>query len=506
MLHASLTADPARTVGPVHRRTFGSFVEHMGRCVYTGIYEPGHPTADADGFRGDVAELVRELGVTTVRYPGGNFLSGYRWEDGIGPKENRPVRRDLAWHSLETNQFGIDEFMTWCRRLDIEPMMAVNLGTRGLQEALDVLEYANHPNGTHLSDQRVANGHPQPHNVRMWCLGNEMDGPWQIGNLDARSYGRKAARVAGAMRMADRDLELVVCGSSNSGMPTFGSWENDVLEETYDLIDYISLHAYYQEHDGDLGSFLASVVDMDHFIDSITATADAVGARLRNNKKIQLSFDEWNVWYQTDHHAAAAAQATDDWRIAPRVIEDRYNVADAVVVGNMLISLLRHSDRVTAASQAQLANVIAPIMTEPDGPAWRQTIFHPFAHTARTAAGSVLHTELETPTYETERHGRAPVSDAVLTHDPEHGTATLYAVNRSTDQPLTLATDLRALFPSSVTEARVLAETDPYAVNTMAEPDKVTLREAKDTTLEEGHLTTVLPPVSWTAITFATGV
>ncbi|WP_017612838.1 arabinosylfuranosidase ArfA [Nocardiopsis salina] len=504
MLHASLTAHPDHVVGPVHRRTFGSFVEHMGRCVYTGIYEPDHPTADADGFRGDVADLVRELGVTTVRYPGGNFVSGYRWEDGIGPKENRPVRRDLAWHSLETNQFGLDEFATWCRRLGIEPMMALNLGTRGLQEALDLLEYSNHPSGTHLSDLRAAHGHPEPHDFRMWCLGNEMDGPWQVGHLDARTYGREAGRVARAMRMADRDLELVVCGSSGPGMATFGSWEDTVLEETYDAVDHISLHVYYQEHDGDLGSFLASAADMDRFIDSVAATADAVGARLRDPKKIQLSFDEWNVWYQSDHHAEVAARSDDDWPVAPRVIEDRYNAADAVVVGNMLISLLRHSDRVTAACQAQLANVIAPIMTEPGGPAWRQSIFHPFAHTASTAAGNVLHTELDSPVYGTARHGEVPVADAVITHDPEQGTATLYAVNRSVGTPLTLSADLRTLAPFSVAQARVLAEDDPYAVNTMDDPDRVALREAEDIELEHGRLTAVLPPVSWTAVTLTT--
>ncbi|GAA1080901.1 arabinosylfuranosidase ArfA [Nocardiopsis metallicus] len=503
MLNASLHVDPADPVAPVHRRTFGSFVEHMGRCVYTGIYEPGHPAADPHGFRRDVADLVRELGVSTVRYPGGNFVSGYKWEDGVGPREQRPVRRDLAWHSIETNQFGLDEFMTWCRDLGIEPMMAVNLGTRGLAEALDLLEYCNHPDGTHLSDQRVANGHPAPHDIRMWCLGNEMDGPWQIGNLDARSYGRKAAQVARAMKTADRDLELVVCGSSGSSMPTFGEWEATVLEETYDSVEYVSLHAYYEEHDGDLGSFLASATDMDAFIDSVTATADAVGARLRNPKRIQLSFDEWNVWYLSRHQAEAAVQPTDDWRVAPRVIEDQYNVADAVVVGNLLISLLRHSDRVTAASQAQLANVIAPIMTEPGGPAWRQSIFHPFALTARAARGQVLRTRLSTPEYATERHGTVPALDAVVTHDDQDGSTSLFVVNRSTDQHLTLDADLSAVAPGAVTDAQTLSDEDPYAANTMDAPDRVVPRPAKDVRLADGRLTAVLPPVSWSVITLS---
>ncbi|OOC53045.1 MULTISPECIES: arabinosylfuranosidase ArfA [Nocardiopsis] len=500
MLNASLRVDAATPVALVHRRTFGSFVEHMGRCVYTGIHEPDHPTADADGLRRDVAALVRELGVTTVRYPGGNFVSGYRWEDGVGPKEQRPVRRDLAWHSIETNQFGLNEFMTWCRNLDIEPMMAANLGTRGLQEALDLLEYCNHPGGTHLSDLRASHGHPDPHDIRMWCLGNEMDGPWQIGHLDARSYGRKAAQVARAMKMADRDLELVVCGSSGSAMSTFGQWEATVLEETYDAVDHISLHAYYEEHDGDLASFLGATTDMDHFIDSVVSTADAVGARLRDPKRIQLSFDEWNVWYLSRHQAEAAVQPTDDWRIAPRVIEDRYNVADAVVVGNMLISLLRHSDRVTAASQAQLVNVIAPIMTEPGGPAWRQTVFHPFALTAGSASGHVLRAEVTAPVQETDRYGEVPVVDSVVTSDPDTGRAALFVVNRSTDQPVTLDADLRGLAPTGVARALTLANDDVYAANTMENPDRVTPRDNKSAHLDAGRLSVTLPPVSWTVV------
>ncbi|RNL86116.1 arabinosylfuranosidase ArfA [Halostreptopolyspora alba] len=500
MLNASMTLDPDFRIAPVHRRTFGSFVEHMGRAVYTGIYEPGHPAADADGFRRDVLDLIRELGVTLVRYPGGNFVSGYRWEDGVGPREHRPVRRDLAWHSTETNQFGLDEFVRWCRRAEVEPMMAVNLGTRGIAEALDLLEYANHPEGTALADQRVANGATEPHDIRLWCLGNELDGPWQVGHKTAREYGRLAAETARAMRMAQRDLELVACGSSGVAMPTFGSWEAEVLEETYDLVDYISLHAYYQEHDGDLRSFLGSVTEMDHFIDSVVATADAVGARLRDSKRIQLSFDEWNVWYQSHFHAQ---EPREDWPVAPRVIEDRYNLADAVVVGNMLISLLRHSDRVTAACQAQLVNVIAPIMTEPGGPAWRQTIFHPFARTAAAASGDVLRVEPVCPVQETARYGPVPVVDATATHDQANGAAAVFAVNRSTDEPVTLDIDLRGIRPERVTECRTLSGADPYAVNTAEDPERVAPRDNPDIRLQDGHLSVVLPPVSWTVVTLA---
>jgi len=297
---------------------------------------------------------------------------------------------------------------------DSELMLAVNLGTRGILPALDLLEYANHPSGTALSDLRIANGTPEPHNVRMWCLGNEMDGPWQEGFMTADDYGKIAARTAAAMRMADKDLELVVCGSSGSGMPTFGDWERTVLEHSYEHVDYVSCHAYYQELDGDLGSFLASALDMDFFIDTVVATADHVGYKRRSKKKMQLSFDEWNVWYLKEHQEAA--EVNDGWTYAPRQLEDVYSVADAVVVGNLLMTLLKHSDRVTSASLAQLVNVIAPIMTEPGGPVWRQTTFFPFSITSRLASGEVIRPVIEAPTYDT-RHGKASVIDAVATVD-----------------------------------------------------------------------------------------
>jgi alpha-N-arabinofuranosidase len=494
---ASFRLDPAFTVGPVRRRTFGSFVEHMGRGVYTGIYEPGHPTADEDGFRQDVLELTRELGVTLVRYPGGNFVSGYRWEDGVGPVSQRPLRRDLAWHALETNEVGIDEFARWARRADVEIMYALNLGTRGVQEALDLHEYVNHAEGTYLSELRRSNGTQKPHGVRIFCLGNEMDGPWQTGHKTAHEYGRLAAEVARALRSADPEVELVACGSSNSGMPTFGSWEATVLELAYDQVDHISAHAYYEEIDGDLGGFLASAVDMDYVIDSIVATADSVGARLKSSKRIHVSFDEWNVWCQSRFNDAPRPTT---WEVGRPVIEDHYNVADAVVVGNLLISLLRHSDRVTVACQAQLVNVIAPIMTEPGGRAWRQTIFHPFALTSRLARGTVLRLELDSPMYPTARFGDVPVLDAVATHDPGTGEAVAFVVNRDVSEPLDLRVSVTALGDVDVTESWSVGGGDPDEKNSADEPDRVRPTRLEARVLPDGTLSAQLPPVSWSAI------
>jgi alpha-L-arabinofuranosidase len=501
---AHIELDKRAVIAPVSRRTFGAFVEHLGRCVYTGLYEPGHPAANEDGFRMDVVELVRELGAATVRYPGGNFVSGFRWEDSVGPREARPVRRDLAWHSLEPNQVGLDEFARWLALTGSELMLAVNLGTRGILPALDLLEYANHPSGTALSDLRIANGTPQPHNVRMWCLGNEMDGPWQQGFMTADDYGKLAARTAAAMKMADKDLELVVCGSSGSGMPTFGDWERTVLEHGYEHVDYVSCHAYYQELDGDLGSFLASALDMDYFIDTVVATADHVGHKKRSKKKMQVSFDEWNVWYLKEHQEREAAATGDrEWSYAPRLLEDVYSVADAVVVGNLLMTLLKHSDRVTSASLAQLVNVIAPIMTEPGGPAWRQTTFFPFSITSRLASGEVIRPVIDAPAYDTARHGAASVVDAVATADD--GRAAVFLVNRDLTETARVTIDVRSLGCTRVAEALTLADADVYAKNTLAQQDRVKPAANASAALADGILTIELPPVSWTAVALLQG-
>lgn len=498
MFRATLRLDPTAVIAPVSRRLFGSFVEHLGRCVYTGIFEPDHATADEDGFRTDVLALTKELGVSVVRYPGGNFVSGYRWEDGIGPVAERPRRRDLAWHSIETNQVGLDEFARWAAKAELEVMYAVNLGTRGIQEALDVHEYTNHPDGTFLSDLRRTNGAKDPYGIRMWYLGNEMDGPWQIGQKTAEEYGRLAATTARALRAAQPDIQLIVCGSSASSMPTFGTWESTVLEATYEAIDFISCHAYYEEIDGDVGSFLASSVDLDHVVHSVVSTADSVGARLRSRKRLMLSFDEWNVWYLTPF---LAAPPPDEWAVAPPLLENEYTVTDAVVVGSLLIALLRHSDRVAIACLAQLVNVIAPIRTEPGGVAWRQTTFYPFATTSRLAQGNVLSGEVQGPEYDTARYGRVSTVDAVATHDPDTGDLTVFVVNRHQHESAQFTVDLRAFaVPVELVEAWTLADPDRHAANTAAESDRVTLRPIDDPVLGPQALTVALPAISWNAI------
>lgn len=498
MLKATFRLDPEAAVGPVRRRLFGGFVEQMGRGVYGGIFEPGGARSDDRGMRLDVAEMVRELGISMVRYPGGNFVSGYRWEDGIGPVGDRPARLDLAWHSIDTNAFGLDEFIEWCRLVNAEPMMAVNLGTRGVQEAVDLLEYCNVAGNTRLSELRKSYGAAQPHNIRSWCLGNEVDGPWQVGQKTAYDYAILARTTARAMRRVDPDLELIACGSSGWDMPTFGEWERVVLTETFEEVDYISAHMYYEELDGDLTSFLASGVHLDRYIEDVVHTADHVRAVKKSKKRINISFDEWNVWYQS-----AQRDVESGWSTAGRRLEDQYTVADAVVVGSMLISLLRHSDRVHIAALAQLVNVIAPIVTDETGGAtWKQTTFDPFALTSQRAGGVVLHGILTTPEHNTIKYGDVPIVDAVATWDEAAGMLDVFAVNRSINADVALDIDVRGFDLYGVVDAIVVGGKDLHHKAGANGP--IPPRPVKDAILEDGRVHVRIPGASWMTIRLTT--
>lgn len=496
MLRALLTIDPDRVIGPVKPSLFGSFVEHMGRCVYGGVFDPTDPASNTDGFRTDVIDLTREMGVTIVRYPGGNFVSGYLWEDGVGPVEERPVRLDLAWRSIETNHFGLNEFMTWVRAVGAEPMMAANLGTRGVLDAAHLIEYCNYDGHSALADRRKEHGVNKPHAIKMWCLGNEMDGPWQIGHKTADEYGRLAQEAAKAIRLVDPDVTLVACGSSFEEMPTFGQWERTVLRHTFDDVDLISLHAYYEKFDEDLASFLASSARMNRFIGGVVKAADEIADERGSDKRINLSFDEWNVWYQKRFPGVHAL----DWEQGRRLIEDEFTVEDAVVVGSLLMTLLNNTDRVDVACQAQLVNVIGPIRTEPGIPAWRQTIFYPFALTAAHAKGVVLRADIECDLVDTELMSEVPLLDATVTADDATGEVALFILNRSVDEEIQVVSDLGALSVGRVVEALQIGGGDLLAVNTADNPERATPDAVSIAPLESGVLTVCVPKASWTMI------
>ena len=295
-MKARVTASAAYTVADIDKRLYGSFLEHLGRAVYTGIYEPGHPWADTEGMRKDVLDLVRRsirrsaaIQAETSSQPTiGRTASG---------RGNRPRRLDLAWRTTEPNQVGIHEFADWAEKAGTEMMLAVNLGSRGLDEARAFVEYVNHPGGSYWSDLRAKNGRKEPWNCRLWCLGNEMDGPWQVGHKSAAEYGHLANETAKALRGLDPTLELVVCGSSHSNMPTYPQWEATVLEATYEQVDYISLHMYFENYEKNTAEYLALPQKLDRYIGTVSGIIDYVKAKSRSKRDVKISFDEWNVWY-----------------------------------------------------------------------------------------------------------------------------------------------------------------------------------------------------------------
>lgn len=497
MKKAEVIIDKNFITGKIDRRIYGSFIEHLGRAVYDGIYQPGLDVSDEQGFRKDTMELVKELNVPIVRYPGGNFVSGFKWEDSIGPKADRPKRVDLAWGVVETNQFGLNEFCDWAKKADTDVMMAVNLGTRGIMEAKELLEYCNLPGGTYLSDLRKTHGYERPHAIRTWCLGNEMDGPWQTGHKTAKEYAHLANETAKAMRALDPDIELVACGSSASNMPTFGDWEREVLEECYDSVDYISMHQYYGNQEDNTADFLASSVDMDTFIKNVVAICDYVQGRKHSKKQINISFDEWNVWY----HSNEQDKKLEKWVEKPHQLEDVYNMEDALLVGSMLITLLRHCDRVKMACMAQLVNVIAPIMTSDTG-AWRQTIFYPYMHASKFGNGTVLNTLIKSPVYDS-KYGEAPYLDCVIVNNEEKGELIVFAVNKDLTEDMEVTCDLRQFADYTVKEHLVLHDEDLKAVNTEENPNRIRPEANGNARLEEGRLTAVLKHKSWNVIRLA---
>lgn len=477
--------------GEIDSRLYGSFVEHMGRVVYTGVYEPGHPCADEDGFRTDVLEAVRDLGVTQIRYPGGNFVSCYRWEDGVGPKEERPRRLEIAWKAIETNQFGTNEFMKWADKAGVKPMLAVNLGTRGIEEAVQYLEYCNFPEGTSYSDLRKSHGVKEPYGVKAWCLGNEMDGPWQIGHKTSKEYGRLAAETAKAMKVVDPDIELVVCGSSLKTMETFPCWEAEVLSETYDYVDYISLHQYFDGQEKGTEAFLAQVDEMNEYIRTVGAVCDFVKAQKHSEKDIRISFDEWGVWAYSSKETVAQCER-NSWQLAPRLSEMIYTFEDALLFGGMLLALLKNADRVKMACQSLLTNISACIMTEPGGEIWLQPIYYPFSRVAKYGRGTVLKNLSQ----------NSILIDSVMVYNKEKEEAVIFAINRSIEEKIEVVFELQGVVCETVIEHEVM-ESENIKETNQKNHQAVLPRRARGAKAESSQVTVAMEPLSWNMIRIA---
>ncbi len=505
MAKTKIFADKNLKIGDIDPNIYGSFLEHLGRAVYEGVYEPGHPTADQDGFRGDVLALVRELGVPLVRYPGGNFVSGYDWKDGVGPKAERRVRPDLAWASVEPNEFGTDEFIKWCKKAGIQPMLAFNMGTGTPKDALEFFEYCNYPSGTYFSDWRRKNGAEAPYCVKYWCIGNEMDGEWQICNLTADDYGKKAGQTMRMIRKIDAKrageegaVKLVVCGSSSVEIPTYPEWDRIVLEHTYDEADFISMHRYYEympSRKNPLEDFLGSADDMAAFIETIRATIRYVRAKKRSKHDVYISFDEWNVWSQ---HAKRTAP---NWVRAPHLIEDQYTMRDLLVFGGMLNTLLNHADIVKVACLAQLVNVIAPILTQKGGAAIRQTIFYPFRYASENGRGEAIRSISTSDTFDSA-YGRARLINEAVTHDAANKEVCVFLVNYG-QSAADIDLELRSFGALSCKEFVSIENNDLDIKNTFASPDAVVPEQREPVPVKDGCRAAVrVAPMSWNFLKF----
>jgi alpha-N-arabinofuranosidase len=495
---ARIYVDTKRTIAQLDRNLFGSFLEHLGRAIYEGVYDPQSKLADSNGFRKDVLEEIRKLGVPIIRYPGGNFVSGYNWLDGIGPKENRPPVLDKAWNSVNSNRFGTDEFLAWCRAANTEPLLAVNLGTGTPEEAAALVEYCNVAKGTRWSDLRRKNGVAEPYKVQHWCLGNEMDGPWQIGHMSASEYGAKAADAGRQMRYIDGSLKLVACGSSGPGMPTYLEWDRQVLEECYDYVDAISLHRYLgnsNETGGDYGKFLTLNLSMEKQIEEVGAVCDYVRGRKRSPKKLWLSFDEWNVWYR----ARGGAAVNGNRQSAPHLLEEIYDLGDALLVGGMLNSLIRKADRVKIGCLAQLVNVIAPMMTNANG-LYRQTIYYPYSWALQGARGSVLEVLVESPTHEVSGAGVASV-DVAATFESAGGNLAIFILNRDVAKPHEVQILWEDGAPHFV-NSQILTGSDLKATNTFESPNRVVPQPGPKPSAAATSATLQAPAQSYTMLQF----
>lgn len=505
MKKAKCFSDIHYDIGKIDDKMYSSFTEHLGRSIYTGIYEPGHPNADEDGYRKDVMELVKELGVPVIRYPGGNFVSCYDWHDGIGPKEKRPKRMDYAWSSIETNQFGIDEFCQWAEKVGIEPMIAVNLGTGSIKDAGDLVEYCNHPGGTYWSDLRAQNGHPEPYNIKYWCLGNEMEGSWQAGHLSAEDYTKKALEAAKIMRWVDPSIKLVACGSSYEMLPTYMEWDRTMLTDLYNQVDYLSTHNYTMNSGQGTTNYLASYKQLDSHIKNGAKVIEYVKAKNHFDKDLKICLDEWNVWNFQD----IKLDSLDDlmglttfemtsagkWEIAPPILQEKYSLLDAVVVGGLGISLLNNADTVEIACLAQLINVIAPITTIPGGGIFKQAIYHPFHMLSKYGHGTVKKAIVDAPKYQCDL-GELNVVEPAVIYNEENDEVRIFVLNCDQEEDVEFEVDLQGYGDKKVKKHLVLAGNDYSVMNTIEHPDAVEMEEKEVTATNS----VVLPKMSWNVI------
>ena len=507
MQKANMIIDRDFTISRTDPKLFSSFVEPLGRCIYGGLYEPGHPTADENGFRRDVLSLIKPLNLTMNRFPGGNYTSTFRWEDSIGPKESRPRRAEVAWQCIETNEFGLNEFADWSKLNGSDVMMTVNLATRGVLEAMDCVEYCNVEKGTYWSDMRRSHGYEKPHGYRYWCLSNEIDGPWQVGQNTGAVYGHLAREASKAMKLMDPDIKTVLAGSSNPFMPTYPEFDAQALEQAWDYIDYLSLHHYISNLKNDTPNYLAKTLSTEQFFHEAAGLFSYIKAKKRSSHDVFISFDEFNTWHTVSGNERMEKPR---WGIATPLLEDTYTMEDAVALGAMLITVLRNADVVKIACMSELVNCISHIRTRTGGGSWVLPPYYSFLLYSRYGRGTVLMAKIDSPLYDSTEYTDVPYLDAVPVLGDD-GSLAIFAINRSLTDELLLETELRGFVQEkggddgqpqkewTAAEMHVISHPDPKATNTEENPDEVTIHSGT-AQFTGGKLQAMLSPLSFNVI------
>jgi alpha-N-arabinofuranosidase len=511
---AKLTIAKEYIIGKTDDRLFGSFVEHMGSTVYGGIFQPDHPSSDRFGFRRDTLNALRELQLSVIRYPGGNFVSGFNWKDSIGQKNTRPKRLDIAWKALENNQFGLDEFMKWIGLLGCSAIQTINLGTGGMQSAIELLEYCNMDTDTEYAQLRKRNGRIKPYNIKTWCLGNEMDGPWQIAGKTANEYGRLALETGKIMKMMDPTVELIISGSSTSRMDTFPEWDKDILMHCYDIADYISLHhyvdrtcppqeiskkSYFRSTEKpvflDTPTYLARTLNVEQQIKDIIATCDYVKAVRRSPKTMYLCFDEWNTLSTNKY----TQPERTPWQIGEPIDYVPHTMEDALVAASIMMAILRHADRVKIACQSLLVNTGGLVFTSRDGGLTRNTLFYPFLHLSLYGRGVILRNNLISPVYNCEEKEGVPSLDSLTILDAENSILNIFAVNR-TSNTIQLLIDARDFGDATEMEQIIMRNDNLRACNVIGKPETVFPSKIRQLPLGEKKPEVILSPYSWNVV------
>jgi alpha-N-arabinofuranosidase len=485
-LRARITINTENTRGAIDRKLYGNFIEHLGRCIDGGVFQEGSALSDAAGYRRDVFEAVQGLDVSLLRWPGGNFSSNYHWQDGIGPRDERPPRLEMAWGTVESNRFGTHEFLDYAERLETEPYICANLGTGTWTEAQQWVEYCNSAEDTAITRIRRQNGRKDPWKVTYWGLGNEMDGPWQMGHRSAEDYGKFALEAAKLMRWTDADVKLVAAGSSNYAPGVdWSEWNRTVVEHLQNYIDYLAIHLYVGNPNDDFAEFLASSRLMDDKIETTAKVIDKITARRTDGKKVYIAFDEYNVWYR----------ARGEGQRGRRILEERYNLEDALVIATLLNSLVNHADVVKIANMAQLVNVIAPIFTSDQG-LFLQTIYYPLQLFAKNVKGNSLMLDVDVEGYRTKQWSDVPYLD--VSGAVDGSTLWLNVVNRHKDQPIDATISLE---DKSFARALTVAEVNGPDIKASNDFDKTAVRAESRTAAADGKSAQYrFPPHSFTQL------